>query len=335
MSDAPSVSVIVPLHNGAGFIVETISCVLGQTHPDIEVLIVDDGSTDDGLDRVRPLRRDPRVSVAAKRWSGIADTRNAGLSLVDAASSYVLFLDQDDIIAPDLIETLFVLLSTHPEAVAAYAIADFIDADGRPLHPGAFAGGMRTRRTAVEGALRAIAPDSPATFCELFVSNPIYPPSGILIRKAALLEIGGFDPSYRVADDWDALVRLARLGPLIPLDEIKVGYRRHGANASGNTPLNVRETRAVWANTYYDPMNSREQRGALRDAWRALQRDKAMTKSEAAKASLRSGAPGRAMSQAVDALAHRVLFAPLRAWRTRNGSSMSLVVRAPAVTLPD
>src|SRR5206468_2130708 len=149
----------------------------------------------------------------------------------------------------ELYERLLRLLARRPDAVGAFAVADWIDADSAPLGEGEFARFMREREIVRGGRVVPLAPDEDATLPELFLANHLYPPSGILLRRSAIDAIGGFDPSYRVADDWDALVRLSRLGPIVPLDEILVGYRRHGGNASGDTGLNVRESRAVWART--------------------------------------------------------------------------------------
>lgn len=311
----PLVSVIVPLFNGGKYIGETVRSILDQTHPRLEVSVIDDGSSDDGPAVVRGMLEDDRLSFVTKAPSGIAGTRNVGIGIADRDSEYVLFVDHDDLIDHDLVARLIRRLEERPDATAAYAIADFIDEHGAPLHPGGFAGFMRSRRIATSKGMRDLAPTEDVTLTEIFLGNHVYPPSGVLMRMGAVRAIGGFDPAYRVADDWDALVRLTRLGPIVPVDTVMVGYRRHGGNASGNTPLNIRETRAVWANTYYDVANTSADRRRLRAAWRAFQRDTGRRKLREARSAGRDRRPYESLRRATDGLAHLLLVVPLRSWR--------------------
>jgi len=308
-----TIGVIIPLYNGARHIAETLRSVLAQTHAALQVIVLDDGSSDGGAEIVRAVD-DPRVTLVQKRNEGIARTRNAGLALLDAGVGYVVFMDHDDVVAPDLYERLLRVLARHPAAVGAFAVADWIDADSAPLGDGEYARFMRERQTVRGGRVVPLTPDEDVTLPELFLANHLYPPSGILLRRTAIDAIGGFDPSYRVADDWDALVRLSRLGPIVPVDEILVGYRRHGANASGNTALNVRESRAVWAHTYFSADNSAADRRALQAAWRGMQRHKFRVKSAAARRALQARQVLVAGRRQLDALAHLALVRPLRRW---------------------
>lgn len=314
----PLVSVIVPLFNGGRYIGETLHAILAQTHTALEVFVIDDGSTDDGPEVVRGMLGDPRLALVTKPSLGIAGTRNVGLGLTAPTSEFALFVDHDDLIDQRLVARLIKRLAGRPDASAAYAIADFIDGDGAPLQPGGFAGFMRSRRAATPHGMQPVAPTADMTLPELFLGNHVYPPSGVLMRMAAIRAVHGFDPAYRVADDWDALARLARLGPLVPVDEILVGYRRHGGNASGNTPLNVRETRAVWANTYHAVENTGTIRRELRTAWRAFQRDTSARKLHEACIALQRRRPLESLRRALDGLAHRLLLAPPRFWRLRS-----------------
>ncbi|MFD6700719.1 MULTISPECIES: glycosyltransferase [unclassified Microbacterium] len=309
-----TIGIIIPLYNGARHITETLRSVLAQTHSALQVIVLDDGSSDGSAEIVRTAFEDPRLTLVQKKNEGIARTRNAGLALLGADVEYVVFMDHDDLVAPVLYERLLRVLSARPDAVGAYAVADWIDAGSAPLGDGEFARFMRAREAVRGGHVVSLAPEEDATLPELFLANHLYPPSGIVLRRHAIDAIGGFDPSYRVADDWDALVRLSRRGPIVPLDEILVGYRRHGANASGNTVLNVRESRAVWARTYFSADNSTADRQALRAAWRGMQRHKFRVKSAAARRELRARRVLFALRCQLDALAHLALVRPLRRW---------------------
>lgn len=310
------VSVIIPLFNAENYIEETIRRVLDQSHASLEVIVVDDGSIDSSVAVVRGLLGDPRISLILKPHAGIAATRNVGLSWSDPASEYVMFLDQDDLIAPDLLERLVWILSRRTDAVGAHAIADFIDDVGHPLHPGEYASAMRTRRGLLGRSLVALAPDADVRWPELFLANHLYPPSAILLRRADVVESGGFNPSYEVADDWDLLIRLTRRGPLVPWDEVRVGYRRHGKNASYNTARNVRETRAVWANTYFADANAAGDRELLQRYWRAHQALTSRRKWSEGMAMFGRGQLRAAFFRAADAVAHLLLVRPFRSWRT-------------------
>ena len=312
----PQVSVIVPLFNGEAFIEETVRRVLAQSYRSLEVIVVDDGSTDAGSAVVRGID-DPRVAVLARPHSGIAATRNAGLARAHPASRYVMFLDQDDVLAPDLLDGLVRILAVRDDAVGAYAIADFIDVDGEPMGDGMFAAAMRRRRRLEGRALVAVDPAADVRWPELFLANHVYPPSAALLRTRAVRAAGAFDTSYRVADDWDLMLRLLRQGPLVPWDAVRVGYRRHDANASSNTSRNVRETRAVWANTYHSPENARADRALLRRWWRSHQHASARRKFSEARSLMRHH-PFRAALRGVDAAGHLLLERPPRMWRTRN-----------------
>lgn len=312
------VSIVIPIYNGAEFIEGTLSTLRSQTHRNLDIVVVDDGSTDQGPEIVRRIsEHDPRVRLILKPHQGIAHTRNVGLAWTQESSRYLLVHDQDDIITDDLIEGLYTRLSTSEQAVGSFALADYVDSTGNPLGDGVFATMMRTGRRPHRGRMQATQPAEAVQRPDLFISNRIYPPTTALLRKDVVIEIGGYDPSYEVADDWDLMLRLLRHGDLVMWDEIKVGYRRHGENASSNTPRNVRETRAVWANTYYSSLNSATDSRLLRSWWRAQQRTASRSKVQEGRRLIRAGQAHQGSLKIVDGLAHRLLMRPLRSWRSR------------------
>lgn len=317
-----TVSIIVPLFNGARFVHETLRTALDQSFTHLEVVVIDDGSTDDGPAVVQRIAaEDGRVTFVAKGHSGIAATRNEGLAHCDPSSRYVLFLDQDDILAPDLVQVLVSALAARPDAVGAYAIADYIDQHGEPWHEGQFADRMRHRRVVHGNDWVDLPPTADVLWQDLFWSNHLYPPSAVLLRRDIVSEVGGFDAAYEVADDWDLMIRVARRGPLLVHDEVRVGYRRHGFNASSASRRNVVETRAVWANTYFSPENSRADRTSLRRIWRVHQRQVAHEKSRQALEAVRRGTPVVGATGLLDSLAHLLIPRPLAAWRRQSRRS--------------
>jgi glycosyltransferase involved in cell wall biosynthesis len=297
------------------FIQQTLRSVLNQTHRNLDVVIVDDGSTDHGVEVVRGMLADERVRLVTKPHLGIAGTRNVGLAWTDESSAFVLFLDQDDLLAPDFLQELVQRLAARNDAVGAHAIADFIDGADRAYGAGAFAQLMRNRRRLNRGRMMATRADADVVWPEIFPANNLYPPSAVLLRRRDVVAVDGFDPRFRVADDWDLMLRLLRRGPFVSWDEVRVGYRRYGGNASGDHERNVRETRAVWATTYFSPANKPEDRALLRRWWRAHQRDTARQKIRDARTSFAARHVLRGLAQALDAAAHTVLIRPLRSWR--------------------
>lgn len=107
-----SVSVIIPLYNKEDSIGKTIESILNQTHPDLELIIVNDGSTDRSLDVVRAYQ-DRRIRIIDKPNEGVSKTRNRGAE--EASSELLFFLDADDYIFPDCLETLLKLRTQYPE----------------------------------------------------------------------------------------------------------------------------------------------------------------------------------------------------------------------------
>jgi alpha-1,3-rhamnosyltransferase len=117
-----------------------------------------------------------------------------------------------------------------------------------------------------------------------------------------------------VADDWDLVLRSLRLGPVVLLDDLRVGYRRHDSNTSSGTDRNIRETRQVWARTYFSPDNGVARRSRLRRIWRAHQRRTARTKISAGLRAVRHGDLVTGALAGLDGIAHLLLLRPLRRW---------------------
>lgn len=312
MPGQPEVSIVIPLFNGGRFIARTLDAVLGQTFSDFEVIVVDDGSDDDGPGVVRAVA-DERVVLVRKPHAGIAATRNLGASLVSDGSRFVIFLDQDDLWLPTFLERTRAALLARADASGAFALADFVDAEDA-WAPETFSAYMRERPGVEDRRVVDRSSTADVDLTRVFLKNPVYPPSCLLIRRESFDAVGGFDGGFRVADDWDMIVRLARRGPLIAVDEVLVGYRRHGQNASLNTPRNVRETRLLWATVRYSEANSRADRHDLDLLWRWHQRRTAARKRTEALRLLRERRLFAGARTLADAAAHLALRRPLRAW---------------------
>ena len=184
----PLVSVAIPTCNRAHLVGRAIRAALAQTFEDIEVLVVDDGSTD-GTPDVLAGFDDPRVRrVRHQRNHGISRTRNTAIRL--ARGQWMAFLDDDNEWAPDYLERQLALAATRPDAAVVYCRACVRDARS----------GAETAR--------------PATLWQGKVFGPLlrgWIPlmSGTLIRMSALTAVGGFDERLRATEDRDLWMRLA------------------------------------------------------------------------------------------------------------------------------
>ena len=215
MAEHRLVSIIVPCHNGARFLAEALDSALAQTHPAIEVIVVDDGSIDDTAAVLGRYTR--RLRVLRQRNSGPSAARNAALGV--AQGDYVAFLDADDRFLPDKIARQAAVLDARPDVGLVYSGWRFIDEDGRVLR-----GAGRPRG---EGDLL------PA----LLLGNPIHPLAAV-VRRALVAEVGGFDETLRGCEDWDLFLRLSRHGMRWASVEAALGeYRVHPAQSHGQTRM--------------------------------------------------------------------------------------------------
>jgi glycosyltransferase involved in cell wall biosynthesis len=215
------VSVVVPTHDRRRLLVQTLGSILRQQGVDLEVIVVDDGSTDGtaaavaglGDARVRLLRHDRPRGVSAARNTGIAAARGEWLG----------FCDDDDLWAPDkLARQLQAARDTGRHWV--YTGEVHVDVDG----------------LVVGGA----PPMPPAALVERLGQANVVPGgcSGVVLRRDALAREELFDGHrYRLFEDWDLWIRLARRGPPAWVSAPLVGYRIHPGNASHDTARMVAE----------------------------------------------------------------------------------------------
>ncbi len=203
IEETPLVSVVVPVHRGEPFLAAALASVAAQTHPAVEVIVVDDGSPDGSAEIAAAWSG---VRLLRQANLGVAAARNAGLAL--ARGSLVAFLDQDDEWAPGRLAVGIAHLRAHSDVAVVLCHTDMVLIDGTPR---------------------------PAWFREEWIGNPQpgYTPSTWLVRRDAFDEIGTFDTSYQVACDSDWLARAKDAGLGIGmLPDALVRWRVHGANGS-------------------------------------------------------------------------------------------------------
>ncbi|MEA5399617.1 glycosyltransferase family 2 protein [Synechococcus sp. BA-124 BA4] len=200
MNSQPLVSVIMPLYNSAATVRESLQSVIGQTYRNLEILVVDDGSSDEGPSICREFN-DGRLRILEQANRGLAGARNTGIR--QAHGEILAFLDSDDLWLPEKIARHVEHLQRHPDVGVSFSRSGFIDEASRPL-------GIYQMPQ-----LRDITPDV------LFCRNPISNGSAVVIRRQVLEEIrfeaafhGGpedfyFDDSFRQSEDIECWLRIA------------------------------------------------------------------------------------------------------------------------------
>jgi glycosyltransferase involved in cell wall biosynthesis len=229
---SPAISVVIPTHGG-GFVAEAMASVIAQTTTDWELVVVDDGSRDGTAQLAAKLAAaDPRIRVITHgRNTGIVAARNRGLSAISTSSTYVAFLDHDDIWTPTALELLTAALVAAAGASAAHGMAIKIDRDGRP-RPGDAESVPSRRMGLSRGRLRPWPPARPTEFANLVVEDCVVSMGSGLIRRAALDRVGWFDPRAERAEDYDMWVRLSRIGPIAFVSRDVLHLRLHEEQTS-------------------------------------------------------------------------------------------------------
>jgi glycosyltransferase involved in cell wall biosynthesis len=215
MSPPPSFSVIVPAYNAAHTIEATIASALTQTCEDIELIVIDDGSTDETATRARAID-DPRLSVISQPNRGLPAARNVGIAR--SCADRLSFLDSDDLWLPDFLETAATTLDANPDAGFAYTDAYAFDSlSGKVRHRTA----MGRQRPPVP------APADPGGFLmELLMRNFVY--YSIVAPRSVLDAVGGYDESRRAAEDYDLSLRILTKGyRAVRMDGLHALYRLH------------------------------------------------------------------------------------------------------------
>jgi glycosyltransferase involved in cell wall biosynthesis len=201
MAEQPTISVVIPLYNKGRYIARALNSVLSQTLQDFEIIVVDDGSTDDGATIVREFG-DPRIRLIRQENQGVSAARNRGIN--ESHAELVAFLDSDDEWLPKHLEVLFRLWKRYPEA-GAYGTAylkklkeseDYTvpKIEGVPRKPW-------------EGIL-------PSYFKVASVDEPPISSSSAAIPKYILLEMGGFTTKAWWGEDTDLWGRIALKYPV-------------------------------------------------------------------------------------------------------------------------
>ncbi len=207
------VTVIVPVYNGAATLAQALDSVLAQSHRHLQVLVIDDGSTDRTAE-IAAAYGDPRLALHRFPNAGVTVSRNRGVRL--AEGRYVAFLDADDWWRADKLEKQLAALAADPAAGVAYSFTTFVDERGEVLH-----GGYQV-------------PVSGDVLPRLFVRFFLQCGSNALVRREVFARAGLFDETLEVCEDYDFYLRAAACCPFALVPEHQVSYRKHAGSSSSD-----------------------------------------------------------------------------------------------------
>ncbi|OIQ83139.1 putative glycosyltransferase EpsH [mine drainage metagenome] len=244
------VSVVIPAYNAAATIAETLRSVLAQTHRNLDIVVVDDGSTDGTWDVLQSFGS--AIRAIRQPNSGIGIARNTGVTA--ARGEYIALLDADDLCEPERIAIELHYLLNHPDILLCSSDFSGFDQSG-PLEA-SYCGIYYTRCSPAQGGARARYPEhgkldiascllppsvepvlvpihSGRVYEELSMGNFVHPPT-VMFRREALDRAGLFDPAIKIACEWEWFVRVARVGRLGYIDRPLLRYRRSATQISSD-----------------------------------------------------------------------------------------------------
>lgn len=213
-AEPPRVSIIMPTLNGHRFIASSIRSLQSQDHDELEIIVIDNGSTDDTVAIVeRAAAQDPRIRLIHAEVRGIANARNAGLAI--ARGEFIAFLDHDDLCPAGKISRQVSRLWDSPDTIAVFG------------------------RTVMFPSAEIVAPADVVDAAPPLLTMLL---AAALFRRRAFDLIGPLDPAFKLADDFDFVLRLIEAGPEIAIeDEIATLHRRHPTQATSDFAATRRE----------------------------------------------------------------------------------------------
>jgi len=207
----PLVSVIIPTYNRADLLPAAIESVFGQTFSDWELIVIDDGSTDNTAEIIRPLLLETRLRYVPEPNRGRSTARNDGARL--ALGQWLVFLDSDDCFLPNTLTAHWAAVSEQPDVAMTIGGYEFMGGQGQRLGE---------RRPWEKSSLAL--PN--------WVFNCLSMPGAVMIQLDWFERVHGFDESLHMSEDWDLFLRLAQAGGTMCWTPTMVcQYRQHQGNS--------------------------------------------------------------------------------------------------------
>jgi glycosyltransferase involved in cell wall biosynthesis len=232
---APAFSVVMAAYNAGPTIEASIESLLAQTFDSFELIVVDDGSTDDTTEKVKAFEGDGRVTLVRQPNFGLAAARNTGIAV--AGAELVSMLDSDDLWLPTYLERMKETLDREREAAFAYTDAWIFDDITKRIH--------KATAMAYQEPPETPPPSPEQLLRELLRRNFIF--TSTTVRKPVLDEVGGFDLRLHAAEDYELWLRLAARGHRAASPgEILAVYRLRPNSLSRNALLMMRSLRQAF-----------------------------------------------------------------------------------------
>jgi glycosyltransferase involved in cell wall biosynthesis len=246
-SEAPLVSIIIPCYNQAHFLVDSIESALAQTYGRTELVVVDDGSSDNTAE----LAARYPVRYVRQPNRGVAEARNCGFNA--SAGEYVIFLDADDRLTCDSVQAHLHCLAAHPGVGFVVGEIEWIDKKGSCIGTGKW---ELLKQNHYE---------------ELLKVNHVANTIAVMFRRSVLEHVGGFSSFFSPAEDYEILLRAGRSFPSAHHSAVVAQYRRHSTNTSRKGAVMLRATHRVMLAERYLVKGNRRLEAALREGhhhWR-------------------------------------------------------------------
>lgn len=202
----PSVTVLIPTFNRATFLDESIGSLLEQDYEDLEILVLDDGSTDETPELLEGYAQSHPGRFRWVRHDNMGQARTLNRGFEMARGEVLGYLSSDDMLLPQAVSTLARVLAAEPEVVVAYPAWDYIDETGEKID--------------------SVMPAEFTLLHALRRSDPVLGP-GALFRRFVVDEVGGWNPEFRFSADFEYWIRVSRLGPFRRVAKSLARYRWH------------------------------------------------------------------------------------------------------------
>ncbi len=228
------ISVVVPAYNSSRFIEAALDSVVAQTLAPREIIIIDDGSTDDTFERIQHWQAKTKLNITLLKQAnqGVSAARNHGIR--NATGNWIALLDADDIWLAEHLTRLAGAVHVYADLIAVFADGVYFDSEKKSKSsPIARVKALRVSEAKQGNKVHRLG----AKFFEVLLPGLFFPPSSLIFKREAALKVGLFDESIRASEDREFILRLSRLGQFAFVDQALVKIRIHESNLSH--PSNV------------------------------------------------------------------------------------------------
>jgi glycosyltransferase involved in cell wall biosynthesis len=221
----PLVSIVVPSYNHSKYIKETVLSIVNQTYPNIELIVIDDGSKDNSVEILKGLQKEFDFIFISRENRGLIATLNEGLSL--AKGKYFCAVASDDVFMLNKIELQVIFMEKNPRYALCFGKMKIIDENSKYVKD------FKSKNV-----------QSGFMFYKIFAKKFIITAPTVMLRKSNLVESGGYSNHFYI-EDFPLWLKLSLEYPFGYVNEYLVSYRIHGNNMSSNISKMIQETNKI------------------------------------------------------------------------------------------